>query len=913
MSDIAQILNYYRACYQADFRGLQLLDFFNKKVEHPHVLEKANLLEGKWLKVPVNTKWAKEVKATLSIYAKEKALYCFPFFLTGKTSILGKSQTVFAPLLLIPVSLTLEDEVYYLEAVMDKCSLNPAAVDFLKANTQLSNPAFLQLIDRLPRSFIRFDEQHLIEDILKQILPDIQLNHFEQYPEVFDKARLETFNNKKSAEQCHLLPAIGLGLIKKPQGSLGIINELEQMANEGDFSDALQGLFTNKIATAKASSVNTVIAPVTLSTNQQKVIETAEQYPISLVNGPPGTGKSFTIAALATHFSASGQSVLIASKSNQAVEVIANKIESDFGLKDLIVRAGRTDYKYALQKKLTQFRYGTGLKRVLPPEVKMIKIEVERLIKKIESHQKKLQTQENTEIKRGLFLEHFDSYWFKGIRLKYLTNQVQKSAKYWDLIFKLEELLLRKNKQMHELIERNFQCYLYQAYRYSRKELKDLTSALQARTGNRKEKYFDKVNFSKILKALPIWLVNSNDIYQVLPLNKELFDLLIIDEASQCDIASSLPLLHRAKKVVVVGDPKQLRHVSFLSQRQQQTFRQQFSLEQCDTELLNYRDRSLLDLVADQSNQPDQIHFLDEHYRSLPDIIYFSNQHFYNRGLRIMTATPQTVAKQNVFIERSYGERHASGYNKMECDAVLMKVTQLIHKEALFAPNLCQTIGILSPFRAQVDYIRKVVGEQLMPAQIERHQIIIGTPHAFQGEERDVMFLSFAVDINSHPSSFLYLNKEDVFNVSITRARSLQYLYLSIDSKDLKENNLLAHYLKSIEGGKGRQAAIAKTDIHDQFLNQITQLLHRWEIKTLYTAYPIAGLELDLVVIHQGQTFCIDLIGYPGAFEQAFPIDRWKILERLGVRTFALPYSNWRIEPKVCQKALKAFLNIPQS
>ncbi|MEM8909115.1 MAG: ATP-binding protein, partial [Bacteroidota bacterium] len=671
----------------------------------------------------------------------------------------------------------------------------PAAIDLLKANSPLDGNTFQQLLSEIPKSHIRFDEQHQIEVTLRKILPSIQLQDFECYPQLLNQSQVESKKKRLPKDTIQLLSAIGLGLIKKSTGARGVINELETLANSFSFSRPIHALLSEAKPSRNPATFNTVVAPIALSQSQEKVIESAEKYTLSLVNGPPGTGKSFTIAALATHFLAEGKSILIASKSNQAIEVIANKIEQDFQLQDIVVKAGRTNYKYALQKRLTDLRAGLGLKKVKPSQLNKLEKETHLIIQQIAALAKQLESLQKTELKRGAFLKNYDQYWFKKLRLEWLQEQQNQEVSYWEKMFELEKALAKKNEKMHQLIRLNFRFYLYRAFTKSRRTFKLLVNALSARTGTRKEKYFDQIDFRKVLEALPIWLVPASDIAQVLPFKKELFDLLIIDEASQCDIASSLPLLQRAAKVVVVGDPKQLRHLSFLSQQQQISFQQRYQLEQSPSTNLNYRDQSLIDLMIDKVHNADQVHFLAEHFRSLPDIIHFSNQYFYSGALKIMTATPQFRNKKHVFIHQCQGHRSTSGINKQEAEQLLHTLKEIVQEEHNLAIDLCQSIGLLSPFRAQVNYLQKQISEVLSPAQIERHRLLIGTPHAFQGEERDIMLLSFSLDANSHPSAFQYLEKEEVFNVSITRARSQQFLFLSIPFNQLKPTSLLAQYL----------------------------------------------------------------------------------------------------------------------
>ena len=86
--------------------------------------------------------------------------------------------------------------------------------------------------------------------------------------------------------------------------------------------------------------------------------------------------------------------------------------------------------------------------------------------------------------------------------------------------------------------------------------------------------------------------------------------------------------------------------------------------------------------------------------------------------------------------------------------------------------------------------------------------------------------------------------------------------------------------------------------------------LETWEIEKIYKFYSIAGVEVDLVLVHLGKTYCIDLIGYPGAYAAAFPIERYKMLSRIRVKTFTLPYSLWCLDRERCLVGLKTFLGI---
>jgi superfamily I DNA and/or RNA helicase len=193
---------------------------------------------------------------------------------------------------------------------------------------------------------------------------------------------------------------------------------------------------------------------------------------------------------------------------------------------------------------------------------------------------------------------------------------------------------------------------LHDALRRHRREFSAFLQAIRARTGGKQEDLFQKIDFKVLFTAFPVWLANLADIHDVLPLQKELFDLAIIDEATQCDIASSLPILQRAKRIVITGDPNQLRHLSFLSKDRQAALLGKYEVPMDTAELYDYREKSILDFVNAKLTSQDQVIFLNEHYRSEPPIIAFSNETFYGGALHIMTEKPERNEHHSLTLHR---------------------------------------------------------------------------------------------------------------------------------------------------------------------------------------------------------------------------------------------------------------------
>ena len=424
--------------------------------------------------------------------------------------------------------------------------------------------------------------------------------------------------------------------------------------------------------------------------------------------------------------------------------------------------------------------------------------------------------------------------------------------------------------------------------------------------------FLKNVDFDILLKALPIWLCKLTDLHRVFPLKQGMFDLLIVDEASQCDMASILPALQRAKKVVFCGDPNQLRHVSFLSRSKMRVLARKFKLTPEQQTRFDFRSTSILDLVSSSLASQEQLSFLNEHFRSDAHIIGFSNSEFYSNDLRIMTEKPISNPDLGTFTVKCEGVRDLRGVNELEAQAIVKAVKEVIDKEKDLDIKLKTSIGILSPFRDQTNFLSKLIKEQLEVNEIVNHEIAIGTSYSFQGEERDSMFLSFVVDKNTHHSSFIHLNKSDVFNVAITRAKNKQFVYHSLDPKDVPQNNYLRSYLERVSD-RSSNTKIEDNDIsHNKFLNEVIEYLKVPNLKT-WIYYSIAGIPIDILIFTQGRYYGIDLIGYPGIYEDALSVERYKILGRTGIPIFPLPYTFWKFDRESCIVQLRKFLNLPDS
>lgn len=909
MNELQRIAAYFRACYQVDFKAINIPDFFGKQVVHQLILPQGELLTGKWDDLPVDSVWGKEMEQLLAVHSQEKALYAGAFFLKGRMKQLGKSRRIFAPLYIYPVNLLKENEVYYVAIEADNAIINPTFLTYLKTINSNLNISQNEFSEALPKGYLKFDEIHQLETTLAELTPNLKIGALENFPEFPEELDLKSLaESRKKFPPQELIAGLGIGLFDKPSGSRGILNELTELSETFPFSSILKELFLEKIPPPIHTKPRRIFTPVTLSDNQLGIFHSVDKYQTNLVLGPPGTGKSFTIAALTADLISHGKTVLIASRNDQAGKVITQKIEQDFGLKNMVIKTATGHFKNSLKTRLTNITQGLMVPRVTLTILNSLADKVDKLYQIEEDLEKQIREQAEIDIKRGAFFANFKSGFIQNIKKKFIEHKVNKTPfKLWELLDQLKKNTPKKIKATRALLKKSTEFYLYDAILKDRKSLEKMISGLEMESGNLMQEQFMKIDFRIILRALPAWVVNAVDVHKSLPLIPELFDVVIIDEATQCDIASSIPLLQRAKKAIIVGDSKQLRHLSFLSGDQQRKFAKQHQVNHLPKKKIDYRNSSLLDLVSSTLQSQEQVHFLDEHYRSMPDIIAFSNQHFYENRLKVMTANPLSKKEKAIFQYSLAGTRNEKGQNPIEATAIITYIQDIIKKEETLSRKLCQSIGILSPFRAQVSLLRSMISKAITAQNIRRHQLLIGTPHQFQGEERDLMFLSFAVDKDTHPSTYLYLNRADVFNVSITRARLAQHLFFSVAPEELPANYLLTQYLQETKAS--RTIDDPKENEEDEFMMDVISVLKGWSIHKVFPNYSIGGIEVDIVVVYQNKTFCIDLVGYPGDFEDSWPINRIKLMSRIGIQTFTLPYTAWYTDRAKTTDALFYFLN----
>jgi len=397
-----------------------------------------------------------------------------------------------------------------------------------------------------------------------------------------------------------------------------------------------------------------------------------------------------------------------------------------------------------------------------------------------------------------------------------------------------------------------------------REELASLRVALRAKNGGfvtedeqRKTNEVLANNIPHLLSHFPGWAVTNLSIGSRLPLFAGMFDLALMDEASQSDIPSALPILFRAKRAGVVGDPNQLTHTSKLSVGKETLLRKRVGLSSFEDLKYSYTATSLYDLFA-QSSHVNPI-FLESTYRSVDSIAQYSNTTFYDGRLRVATESsrmkvPAGTATGIHWTDINNGEVKSAGGSGCFCSEEVTAVVTLVG--TILKDNRFQgTLGVVTPFRQQANRIQDAIYEYgLLFEDLDRVRFHVDTSHGFQGDEKDVMIFSLCAGPDMPRGSRAFLRETgNLFNVAVSRARAVLHV---IGNRRWAEHCGIKHIqnLARPIQQSNRQDDKGKWYPHESPWEEI--LFNALIAKGLkpIPQYPVSGRRLDMALVGDGQT-----------------------------------------------------------
>lgn len=583
--------------------------------------------------------------------------------------------------------------------------------------------------------------------------------------------------------------------------------------------------------------------------DQLLAINNAMKYPVAYIQGPPGTGKTNTIINTIVTAFFNEKTVLFASYNNHPINGVFEKL-SHMKYKGRkipfpILRLGNHEkVREALayiQKLYEQVHEITVYEGTLDRN-KGDRIErAKKLSELLKRYEDLLDLRERSETlnrlleyekkgKQTLQMISFQND-LGGRQLEQVNREIEKTGSITD-----EQALSLLDDDLEELGK-----YLYYtSARYIKildepknKDLKDIVFAESEETKvSSFAKYLsESENIKKLQKIFPLIATTCISAHRM-GKPEPLFDMTIMDEASQCNTAVSLVPILRGESLMLVGDPQQLSPVIVLDEMVNQKLKKRYGI----SEEYDYRKNSVYKTFLACDAVSDEI-LLHNHYRCHKQIIEFNNKKYYNSKLRVLAESK---------------ESQPLVYVNVQSDAADQKNTAPAEAAAIVdyaVKNRDKSIGVITPFVNQKNLIERMLQNEKL------NNVTCGTVHAFQGDEKDVVLFSTAITDQTKAGTYEWLkNNKELINVATSRAkdklivlsnsRNLERLHQKDGEDDLYE---LVQYVKTsgqsrVTGKQTNSRALGvkpfSTATEEAFLKNLTHALENiWLSQSAYKVH----------------------------------------------------------------------------
>ncbi len=527
--------------------------------------------------------------------------------------------------------------------------------------------------------------------------------------------------------------------------------------------------------------------PITLinsniNLDQLLAINNGMKYPLAYIQGPPGTGKTNTIINTIITAFFNERTVLFTSYNNHPINGVFEKLSNmSYREKTIpfpVLRLGNVDkvkeaieYIKDLYKQVQNVQVFEGtLDKRKGDRIERAK-QLSNLLKKYEevlelkdrkdAINQVMEYQNRNSVSMQMLPFQTD---LQGRQLQQVEQRITAAGEFTD-------------EQAIALIDSDYaqlQQYLYyMSAGYIKKlgtnQYKDLYSILFEEDPKTQvdsfSKYLSKTeNVKRLQKIFPIIIttcISAHKLGEPTPV----FDMVIMDEASQCNTAVSLVPIIRGDNLMLVGDPQQLNPVILLDEDTNQKLRKKYNV----ADEYDYRKNSVYKTFLACDSVSDEV-LLRNHYRCNDKIIEFNNKKYYNSKLKVCSNSAEIQPLVYVDIKNDYMD---------------IKNTAPAEVEAIIdyaMTNKDKSIGVITPFVNQ----KKLIEEELKAKGLAN--VACGTVHAFQGDEKDVVLFSTVLTNQTQRGTYDWLkNNKELINVATSRARDK--LIVLADSNNLKRLN----------------------------------------------------------------------------------------------------------------------------
>ncbi len=511
--------------------------------------------------------------------------------------------------------------------------------------------------------------------------------------------------------------------------------------------------------------------PITLidrriNLDQLLAINNAMKYPVAYIQGPPGTGKTNTIINTIVTAFFNERTVLFASYNNHPINSVFEKLLTmEYrGRRILfpVLRVGNMDKVkeaaayikrvYLQAQEITVFE--STLDRNKGDRTARAKT-LSNLLKKYEDVLDLKERRETLDrmleyqgrVRASLEMVPFQAD-LQGRQLERVKKKLGALGEVTD-----REALALLDDDLDELYKYLFYTSARYIKRLDEEKYQELRHIIFEEEGEKQavslSKYLSRTeNVKKLQKIFPVMITTCISAHK-LGEPEPMFDMTIIDEASQCNTAVSLVPVIRGENLMLVGDPQQLNPVILLDEMANQKLRKRYQV----AEEYDYRKNSIYKTFLACDAVSDEV-LLHNHYRCNRKIIEFNNRKYYNSKLNIcsQSAEPRPL----VYLDVKSSDNQVRNTADREVQEIIRYARE----------NQDKAVGVITPFVNQ----RKLIEDALQKEGLQN--VACGTVHAFQGDEKDVVLFSTAITDQTRAGTYEWLkNNKELINVATSRAR----------------------------------------------------------------------------------------------------------------------------------------------
>lgn len=564
-----------------------------------------------------------------------------------------------------------------------------------------------------------------------------------------------------------------------------IYDEINSVQNSKSENIPLRALFQNLSLLDRKHRIepNIVLYDNNVNIDQMRTIYNSLKYPITYVQGPPGTGKTQTILNIVVNCLTNNKTLLITSNNNVPIDGIKDKLYlGKYKNKEIIFPIIRLGNNKCIAEALIKIRELYEFKtKDIPKENLLFKLKEKSkeknkiLQEKLSDYELKVDLTQNLELINGL-LEKGNTW-----LLQKEKNKLEERLK------QIPEINEENIKGQFEVIKDNnqlLQFFYFEALKFIKrlksKDFNELIEILYLEKEDEQVKTFNRwisldVNLEKFTKVFPIVLTTNISSRKLGWKYK--FDLLTIDEAGQCDVATSLIPISKCKNMVLIGDTNQLKPIVVFDESRNDQLMKQFGISKA----YDYYNNSILSVYKGLDNISSNI-LLSYHYRCAKRIIDYSNMRFYE-------------SKLNLKAIKKDGELKLLNVNNVNQKGKNSQIEEAIETINYIKENSLKDVFILTPFRNQEEVINHYLKLAKESNKID-HSVSCGTIHKVQGQENKTIIISTAISAKTNQRTYDWVkNNSQLLNVGVTRAKESLIIVTDLKAIDIlsrKDDDLYA-------------------------------------------------------------------------------------------------------------------------